>query len=279
MENPKISVIIPVYNREKYIKNCLEIITNQTYKNLEIIVVNDGSSDNSVNIINTFEADKRINLIHHEKNQGLSAARNTGIDNATGKYIHFMDDDDEVNPKFYEYLLKASEENNADMSVCSFIINRRLSSSQEFSKTHIAEDTVTKFKLTNMLVHGYVCRYLFKADFLKKHALKFEIGRFCEDGIFSFMSVYYANKIVSVPKSYYYYINNPNSITNKKETKHLAKKEKDHNYGQKLISDFASKHNLDLTQLKKSKFQDKTNEIFYGVKKFFKTFNFGYLKF
>ncbi len=275
-----ISVIIPVYNREKFIRNCLEIITDQTYKNLEIIVVNDGSSDDSVNIINTF-VDERIKLIHHEKNQGLSAARNTGIDNATGEYIHFMDDDDEVNSEFYEYLITASEKHQADMSVCSLIIQYGLSNSLMYDKEIVVSDTIKKYEISYMMRHGYVWRYLFKTDFLRKNNLKFEIGRFCEDGIFSFMSVFYANKIVSVPKAVYNYTDTPNSITNKTKTNeaHRKKYQEDHEYGQKLMREFAQKHHIDFENLQISKWKYKPKQITYGLKMFFKTFNFGYLKF
>ncbi len=280
MENPKISVIIPVYNREKYIKNCLEVITNQTYKDLEIIIVNDGSSDNSINIINTF-TDERIKLIHHEKNQGLSAARNTGIDNATGKYIHFMDDDDEVNPEFYKYLITASEKHQADVSVCSLIIQYRLSNSLKYGKEIVVSDTVEKFKTSHMMRHGYVWRYLFKTDFIQKNNLNFEYGRFCEDGIFSFMAIFYANKVVTVPKAVYNYTDTPNSITNKTKTNeaHRKKYQEDHEYGQKLMREFAEKHHIDFESLQIPKWKYKPKQIIYGLKMFFKTFNFKYLKF
>ncbi len=280
MNNPKITVIIPVYNREKHIKNCLEIITNQTYNNLEIIVVNDGSSDNSVNIIETF-TDERIRLIHHQKNQGLSAARNTGIDNATGKYIHFMDDDDEVNHRFYEYLIAVSEKYQADISTCSLIVQYSLSSSLEYDKEIVVDSIEEKYKVSLMMKHGYVWRYLFRTDFLRKYDLKFEYGRFCEDGIFSFMSIFYANKLVTVPNAIYNYIDTPNSIINRKKVDEIHRKkcEADHEYGQRLIQEFAEQHSINMSSIQISKWKYKLQQIIYGFKKFFKTFNFGYLKF
>ena len=100
----KISVIVPVYNVEQYLPQCLDSIINQTYKNLEIICVDDGSPDNSGKILDEYaKKDKRIKVIHQE-NQGVSVARNTGLDNATGKYIGFVDPDDWIEADYYETL-------------------------------------------------------------------------------------------------------------------------------------------------------------------------------
>ena len=120
INHPKISIIVPVYNTEKYVKKCLESISNQTLKNLEIIVVNDGSSDNSGRICDAVAAtDSRIKVIH-KKNEGVSVARNTGIDIATGSYIGFVDGDDWIEPQMYEYLLANAENNSAEISICGY---------------------------------------------------------------------------------------------------------------------------------------------------------------
>ena len=105
MENKKISVIIPVYNVEKYIRQCLESVINQTYKNLEIIIVNDGTKDNSIKIVEEYLSDGRIKVINKE-NGGISSARNKGIKEATGEYIHFLDSDDWIKVNLYEELIK-----------------------------------------------------------------------------------------------------------------------------------------------------------------------------
>ncbi|MCI7189013.1 MAG: glycosyltransferase family 2 protein [Fusobacterium mortiferum] len=100
---PKISVIIPVYGVEKYIRQCLESIINQTYKNLEIIVVNDGTKDNSMKIVEEYLSDERIKIIN-KQNGGLSSARNRGIEEATGDYISFIDSDDWIDLNMYKEL-------------------------------------------------------------------------------------------------------------------------------------------------------------------------------
>lgn len=112
MKQPLISVIIPVYGVEKYISQCLESVINQTYKNLEIIVINDGTKDRSAEIAKKYAAkDSRIK-VYDFKNGGVSLARNRGVNLANGEYIAYLDSDDWVDNKFYEVLLKAAMEND-----------------------------------------------------------------------------------------------------------------------------------------------------------------------
>ncbi len=238
MNTPLISVIIPVYNREKHLKKCLDIITNQTYKNLEVIVVNDGSSDSSMDIARKFS----VKIIEHQKNRGLAAARNTGIDNAKGKYIHFMDDDDEINANFYENLLKASEETNADMTA-SGVIHQKAKGKTQIFKTQ-REYISLKDKLTATYVgkSGYVWRYLFRLDFLKKNNLRFEEGKVIEDLPFSFQAVFYTNKLVTVPNAEYLYVYMPDSIMNTKNEEARKKRRRDKKYAKEFVLNFAKEH-------------------------------------
>ena len=120
MKNNLVSVIVPVYNGEKYVATCLENLLNQTYNNLEIIVVDDGSMDKSAELAACYP----VRIISHEHNKGLSAARNTGIDNATGDFIHFMDVDDLLNTDFYKKMVEAIVVTDADIA-CSSVINRK----------------------------------------------------------------------------------------------------------------------------------------------------------
>ena len=114
---PKISVIIPVYGVEKYIRQCLDSVINQTYKNLEIIIVNDGTKDNSMKIVEEYLDDERIKVINKE-NGGLSSARNRGMEEATGEYISFVDSDDWLDLKMYEEL--CSQINNENILILPF---------------------------------------------------------------------------------------------------------------------------------------------------------------
>ena len=117
----KVSIIIPVYNVEKYLPKCLESVLGQTYADLEIICVDDGTPDRSAAVILSYaEKDRRINLISQE-NQGLSGARNTGINAATGKYIVFLDGDDWIDPETVETAVNKAEENNTDVVMWGYV--------------------------------------------------------------------------------------------------------------------------------------------------------------
>ena len=116
---PKISIIVPVYNVENYVSKCLDSIINQSYKNLEIIIINDGSTDKSGEICEYYSAkDDRMVLIH-QKNQGVSMARNNALDIAAGDYIGFIDSDDWIAPDMYSTLYKNAIEYDADISMCN----------------------------------------------------------------------------------------------------------------------------------------------------------------
>lgn len=118
--NPKISVIVPAYNIEKYIAKCLDSIINQTYSNLEIIVVDDGSKDDTGVIMDEYsKKDDRIKIIH-QKNRGLSGARNSGLKIATGDYIGYVDGDDAIDPDMYARMMKACLDENAELAVCGY---------------------------------------------------------------------------------------------------------------------------------------------------------------
>jgi len=119
----KISIIIPVYNAEKYLKKCLDSVINQTYKDLEIICVNDGSIDNSLNILKEYKKKESRIIIIDKKNQGVSAARNDGIKKATGEYITFLDSDDWVELNTIEMLYNTLIKNKVDVVRCNYYIN------------------------------------------------------------------------------------------------------------------------------------------------------------
>lgn len=237
--SPLISVIIPVYNREKYIQKCLDIITNQTYKNLEIIVVDDGSTDSSLGIIKKYT---NVILIEHEVNRGQSTARNTGIANATGKYIHFMDDDDQINLEFYENLVKASEETNADISCCNMINQKSKGKTYFFKEKKVYSLLNDKLRVTYVGKWGYAVRYLFRADFLRANNLYFEKGKLIEDLPFSFAAVFYANKIVTVPNASYLYVYNPDSSLNTKNKEIQEKRRAGRKYAKQFVLNFAKEH-------------------------------------
>ncbi len=251
MKKPIISVVIPVYNREKYIKNCLDIMMNQSYKHLEIIVVDDGSSDSSVEIVKQYPT---VKLIEHKENQGPSVARNSGIEVARGEYLHFMDTDDEINSTFYENMLKASEKTDADMACCGMIHQKSRGKTQIFKQMKVYSDLQDKLKITYVGQWGYSVRYLFRMEFIQKNNLRFEKGRIIEDLPFSFTAVYFANKIVTVPNAEYLYVYNPTSLLTSKKQEARKKRRADRKYSNQFVLDFAKKHgNFEIPAVTKGK--------------------------
>lgn len=236
---PLISVVVPAFNAEEYIVQCIENLLHQTYKNLEIIVVDDGSTDNTAQLTQQFSTVKYI----HKKNEGVSVARNTGIDAATGEYIHFMDADDLLNLEFYENMIRAEVETDSEMACCGFIFERFPTQSQRFKDKTLVSTTEDKIWMTNVSNYGACWRYLFKTSFLKENKLYFEEGRISgEDRIFSLQAVYFANKIVSVPDAVYFYKNRKTSVTTSKNLEIVKKRHQDRKYANQFMKEFALKH-------------------------------------
>lgn len=218
-KNELVSIIVPVYNVEKYISECIESIINQTYKNLEIILVNDGSTDNSLKICNTYkDKDDRI-LIIDKRNGGLSDARNYGINIARGKYFCFIDSDDYVDEKYVELLYKAIKENNVDLALCNIVSvnddkialekftydNSYIKSGKEilndYYNGHHVEDIVAWNKMYS--------RELF-------NEYRYNVGKIHEDEFLTYKILYNLDKVAIVGIELYNYRKNNASIVNKK---------------------------------------------------------------
>jgi len=211
-----ISVIIPIYNAEKYLKQTLDCICSQTYKNLEIVCVLDCPTDNSTEIAKEIsKEDNRIKLIEHSKNRGLPAARNSGVENATGEYIHFMDADDLLNPDFYEMMISAAEEANADVSACSVFYEKKQWRSIWFQNREVLSGA-QKIKKTEVVISSWAWRYLIKKSFWNKYNFSFPDLVPMEDKPVMIPMIYYANKVVLCPDAIYFYKKCENSILNKK---------------------------------------------------------------
>lgn len=216
-----ISVIIPVYNVEKYLKRCLDSIIKQTYKKLEIILVDDGSTDNSGKICDEYaKKDERI-IVIHKANGGLSDARNKGIEIAKGKYIGFVDSDDWISDKMYETLYSNAIKYDADISCCEFIrtkdFNEKVDEKKyDNIKKAYNQDEYIKifFKIGTQQCVYYAWNKLYKRDIIQNNL--YPIGLTSEDVQGTFKTLIKSNKIVSVNYPYYYYFINDNSITGKK---------------------------------------------------------------
>lgn len=240
----KVSVIIPVYNVEQYLKRCLDSIINQTLKDIEIILVNDGSTDNSLLICEEYaQKDERIKIVTR-KNGGLSAARNTGLEHATGDYIGFIDSDDWVDTNFYEKLYNAAIENDCDITFGDIIRKgeKKHKIRLNIQNIEVAENIYDKINLARNVKNPGVWNKIYK-KYLFDDGLRFEEGIYYEDGEFSIAIINKCHKIASVPNTYYYYFVNPTSIVKSKPT---LKKIHDKITTRIKILNYATKNNIKL---------------------------------
>ena len=213
--NPLVSVIVPVYNAAKFLPTCLNSIINQTYQNLEVIIINDGSTDNSPDIIEQYnEKDNRIKAFT-QKNQGLSGARNTGLSKATGDYVTFVDSDDKIEPTMIEKLLSALNEAESDIAVCSFkeiFKNKKTThfNKQDYPKTvyHTEQALRAMLKEEGFMVSATM--KLFPINYFKN--IKFPLGKLHEDVGTTYKLIMKASKVVFVPDELYIYVHHEKSI-------------------------------------------------------------------
>ncbi|MDY3001340.1 MAG: glycosyltransferase [Romboutsia timonensis] len=213
-----LSIIIPIYNVEKYLTKCIESVINQTYKNLEIILVNDGSTDNSKDIINKYSLiDSRIKVIN-KKNGGLSDARNVGIEIAKGDYIAFLDSDDWVELNMYEKLYSYIKQENADIAQCSYqkVYNEEVNNQKikEEIKLISGKDSLYNLSGKNAGKTVVVWNKIYKRELFND--IRFPKGKYHEDEFTTYKVLYKANKIVDLNLPLVYYRQRDGSITNSK---------------------------------------------------------------
>lgn len=192
IKNPLVSIIVPTYNVKHYIRECIESILNQTYKNIEIIIVNDGSTDNSMYMIDDYITSiDKIKVINQE-NQGLSAARNSGIEEAKGKYIAMIDSDDKIKPDFIKNLVKTAMQTNADIVRGSFRdFHRNISAGRVadfITDPNSGPQVLDQF--LNQNISFVVWSRLYSREFLNNNNLRFTPGILREDGHFNMQSIY-----------------------------------------------------------------------------------------
>lgn len=224
----KISVIVPIYNAEKYLHQCIQSILNQTYTNIELILVNDGSKDSSEEICRFYEEiDHRVKFIT-QVNSGVSAARNKGIEHASGKYIGFVDSDDWLHPKMYEILYMNIKEYQADLAMCNYtrISNEGVrKDALEFDNYGFLEkkqmyETViypmigsSMEELSAAPVMGSNCRCLYMANVIKNYHIKFKKITIAEDMLFHLTYMLKIQNVYVEKEVLYYYRYNNQSAT------------------------------------------------------------------
>ncbi len=246
----KLSIIVPVYNVEKYLPKCLESLTNQTLKDIEIICVNDGSMDNSLAILKEFASkDSRIRIIDNQ-HQGVAKTRNTGIEQSTGEYIGFVDSDDYIDIDFFEKLYNSATKSNSDIAIASILKHKNFFNiyNAKYTKEETAITIQDKIKLCEDKKHFffYAWNKIYHSGFIKENNIKFSEGQIYEDVMFAIKALYYSNKIISVYGTKYHYIEHENSLTKYKDK--TGEKEHDLIKAYSELQEFCNSKNIEIPE-------------------------------
>lgn len=219
-----ISVVIPVYNVEKYLSECLDSVINQTYKNLQIILVDDGSTDSSGKICDEYaEKDDRITVVH-QSNAGAGAAKNTGLELIDGDYFSIIDSDDYIELDMYEKMVNSLENYNADIVQCLFkdlFVNDSFDRKYKFKGNYPKVLTSKKF-LSELLYdwkYAIFANKVFKTSLLKN--IRFPVGRKIDDEFFTYKLVCNAKKVVNIDNILYNYRMRKTSVMNENNSDRL----------------------------------------------------------
>lgn len=233
----KISVIIPIYNVAEYIERCLHSIVSQSYLPYECILIDDCGTDDSIHIaamfIQNYNGTIRFTILHHQHNSGLSAARNTGIKEATGEYIYFMDSDDSITPDCLETLVQLAKKHpNADY-IQGNIVSGMEGLMEGTIDPDVPEFVDDRHQLENIILcktHRTAWNRLLKRSFLLSNQLFFPVGIVMEDHYWTYFVAKYAQSVAFTHKGTYYYYNHAGSIVNARSKQHYIR-----NYSSYLI--------------------------------------------
>ena len=226
--NPKLSIIVPIYNVEMYLAECIESLISQNYEGYEIILVNDGSTDSSGEICDQFSQKYSDIKVIHQSNMGLPHARNAGLDVATGEYVGFIDSDDFIHPDMYKKLISAMEESSADMAICNFSIYDKkgvkaiLERYSDKVMSYVAGEETQWYDYAM----DAVWNRLYKNEVIKEFGIRFEDKSIVAQEDFWFLIRYcsHIEKIVSVSDSLYLYRERGSSITRSAVDKDITKR-------------------------------------------------------
>lgn len=254
---PKVSIIVPVYNVEKYIEKCIQSILNQTINEIQIIIINDGSTDNSSIIIKKFsKLDTRINYID-KKNEGPGVARNIGIELALGEYIYFLDSDDWIEPTMLENLYNEAVKNNSDLLITGYLIENQFGKTFKIQSPTNYGAIVPKDQFINLFLElpPFIWQKLFRNKFVKTCKIKFENESSAEDTMFNIKSFVNAEIISINQGEYIHHIERNNSLTHSFKPNIIEVYEKLIEYYKELFINLKSDENIEEYFMNKLIFQ------------------------
>lgn len=206
MDNPLISVIVPIYNSEQYLDMCVKSILGQTYENIEVVLVDDGSSDQSGEMCDQFACkDRRIIVVHHQNNKGSSAARNTGLQKATGEWIGWVDSDDWVEPNMYEELIRLCRQAEVNVAVGGWMEEFPQKTVLYKWEAEMIKDGLSALYalLEDQVMQPSMCNKLWKREMFD--GIFFPEGRCCDDIAVSYRLIERADRVGCVKGAYYHY--------------------------------------------------------------------------
>lgn len=242
---PKVSVIVPAYNTEDYIASSLHSLIAQTLKEIEIIVVDDGSTDSTASKVREIAGlDARIKFFS-QSNQKQGAARNRGIEIATGEYIGFVDSDDWVSCDYFEKLYNAARKYDADIALAT---NVRIGNGKTKKRLNIESEVFVqtlqdRIDISKQAKNPCPTNKIYRRELLLGHNIFYPEGIYCEDKLFTMQSLYYANGLVTVPETFYYYFRNPHSTVLSS-----SQSRKDKNHANLAVLQFLRGNNVQLRE-------------------------------
>lgn len=215
-----VSIIVPIYNVEKYLEKCILSLLSQTYKNIEILLIDDGSTDTSPLIVDQYAMKSNKIRVFHKANGGLSDARNYGIQHSKGQYLFFLDSDDWIKPKTIEILYNNLIHYNADVSEAQYVQvdDENYVINEDNKKVHLLNNIDASINLRNYHLNQIVAwNKMYKKECFS--SIRFPVGKIHEDEFTTYKILYNANKIVVTEQALFYYRKTPNSIINREITR------------------------------------------------------------
>jgi len=230
-DNPIISVIVPVYNTEFYLKKCLDSLVNQSLHNIEVLIIDDQSDDGSGKIIQEYrQRYKFMKAFSTSKRSLAGGSRNIGLLHARGKYIGFVDSDDWIDTNMYLKMVSLLEDSKADIAICGVMKEYGSPFDAYYKYDYHIENILDGNYAFQLLAHQFnqdlsispiACNKVYNANFLKRNDFCFITNNYCEDDVFNYQCLSKANKVAITPNTFYHYYQRNNSITHSFSQKHI----------------------------------------------------------
>lgn len=260
---PSVSIIIPIYNVEKYLERCLNSIENQTFRDFEVIMVDDGSSDSSGKIAQDFaNRDSRF-MLYTNENLGTSETRNFAIRHSSGKYISFIDSDDYIAPNFLSTLYSAAKNSDADVAMCGFSVyyeqNKKVKPMKSLKSGEYSQEEAMRLLLCDNEIRFFIWNKLWRAELIKSNNITFR-DMYYEDILFCTTIFHKINKLVAVNLSGYFYSRRTKTFL---EQSMSDKRINDYIYTVKFLRNFLEENSI--YQKYKKSFQVHARHVYWSV--------------